>query len=111
MKSRPVRPIRGFAARPPGFTLLELVVVVAVLAVLATLLLPALARARDTARSGTCLSHLRHWGLGTQLYALDGGGRLPADGKLREGGSSVAASSRRSGSSAGWPWPRSPRLP
>ena len=80
MKSRPVRPIRGFATQPPGFTLLELVVVVAVLAVLATLLLPALARARDTARSGTCLSHLRHWGLGTQLYALDGGGRLPADG-------------------------------
>lgn len=63
-----------------GFTLLELLVVLAVLALLGSLLLPALARARDTARTSTCLSRLRQWGLGTHVYGADCGGWLPADG-------------------------------
>ncbi len=71
---------RATPATRRGFTLLELLVVLTVLALLGSLLLPALARARDTARTSTCLSRLRQWGLGTHIYGVDCGGWLPADG-------------------------------
>ncbi len=71
---------------PPGrwrrqaFTLLELLVVVAVIGVLAGLLVPALARAKDRAKSIQCLSGMRQLGLGLLMYAdADPGGRLPPD--------------------------------
>lgn len=69
-------------ARPArrAFTLLELLMVLATIAVLAALLLPALAGTRDSARSTTCLGHLKQWGLATHLYEVDSGGWLPADG-------------------------------
>ena len=63
-----------------AFTLLELLVVLSVIGILTVLLLPALARTRDTARSSSCLSHLKQWGIGTHLYELDSGGWLPPDG-------------------------------
>ncbi|MBM3850442.1 MAG: type II secretion system protein [Verrucomicrobia bacterium] len=74
---RPTRPRRPAFA---GFTLVELMVVLSVIGILTALLLPAVAKARDVARTGTCLSRLRQWGLGTQVYASDAGGWLPADG-------------------------------
>ena len=60
-----------------GFTLVELLVVLAVIAVLAGMLLPALGRAQAKARQAACLSNLRQVGLGFALYQEDHQGRFP----------------------------------
>ncbi|NBR87082.1 MAG: prepilin-type N-terminal cleavage/methylation domain-containing protein [Verrucomicrobia bacterium] len=54
-----------------GFTLLELLVVVAVVAVLAGLLLPVLAKAKDKSRGAKCSSNLKQMGNAFLLYATD----------------------------------------
>jgi prepilin-type N-terminal cleavage/methylation domain-containing protein len=54
-----------------GFTLIELLVVVAIIAILASLVIPALARAKGTALRTVCVSNLKQWGVAVQLYAGD----------------------------------------
>ncbi len=63
------------SCRERGFTMIELLVVVAIIALLIGLMLPALGSARGLARQAVCLSQVRQLGLGWALYAGDFGER------------------------------------
>ena len=57
--------------REPGFTLSEMLVVVAVIAAIAAILFPVFVQVREKARQTTCISNLRQLGLAHQLYVQD----------------------------------------
>jgi prepilin-type N-terminal cleavage/methylation domain-containing protein/prepilin-type processing-associated H-X9-DG protein len=83
MKSSEI-PISRFVSSPPlcgvlrrGFTLVELLVVIAVIALLAALLLPALASAKAKTKRVACLSNMRQVSLAVSFYAGEFVGRLP----------------------------------
>lgn len=69
---------RGGGPSPrAGFTLIELLVVISVIAILSSMLLPAVARSKETGKIAACLNHLRQVGMASFMYADENTGRIP----------------------------------
>jgi prepilin-type N-terminal cleavage/methylation domain-containing protein/prepilin-type processing-associated H-X9-DG protein len=74
-----------------AFTLVELLVVIGIIALLIGILLPALNKARESARTVKCMSNIRQWGIGMLLYADANKGQLPDEGDDGDAANTLAA--------------------
>lgn len=81
----PWGPRAGWISRRRGFTLVELLVVVAILVLLISILTPSMRKARDLARSAACRSHLHEIGQGHHTYsAIHAGYTIPTVNQRRQ---------------------------
>ena len=69
--------MRSPVITPKGFTLIELLVVVAIIAILASLLLPAITRAKKASHLAACSSNLRQMAVSIQVYTVENNDDLP----------------------------------
>src|SRR5687767_9774641 len=71
--------IQNMQSRAPrrAFTLIELLVVIAIIAILASMLLPALARAKEHGKRIQCVNDIRQLGMSLMMYADDHDGYYP----------------------------------
>src|SRR5437868_1092951 len=72
-----IRRARGFLRSPIAFSLIELLVVIGIIGVLASMLMPAVSRAKGRANDTKCISNLRQIGIALSIYADENQGRLP----------------------------------
>jgi len=70
--------MKWFTVMRRGFTLIEMLVVLAIIATLAALLLPALASAREQGRRTACLNNLDQIGKGLSIYTINSNGYMPS---------------------------------
>jgi prepilin-type N-terminal cleavage/methylation domain-containing protein len=77
MNIMPVLSKRSATRSTTGFTLIELLVVIAIIAILASLLLPALAKAKISAKSAQCKSNLHQWVVAFNMYCNDNADNFP----------------------------------
>ena len=75
---------RRFPGIVPGFTLVELLVVISIIALLVSILLPALNTAREQARAMQCLTRLHDIGFAINFYLNDHDGSLPPNRALND---------------------------
>src|SRR3954466_15981644 len=75
-------PFRRSLTKPQGFTLIELLVVIAIIAILASMLLPALSKAKAKSQGIKCQNNSRQLMLGWNLYAGDANEKICLTGGL-----------------------------
>jgi prepilin-type N-terminal cleavage/methylation domain-containing protein/prepilin-type processing-associated H-X9-DG protein len=74
--------------RTAGFTLVEMLVVIAIISLLAALLLPVLAQAKARAKRIQCVGNLREIGVANHVFENEHGGKLPTQTSTNDGGAS-----------------------
>ena len=79
-------PDHGQDARETGFTLIELLVVISIIAILVSILLPALAKARELANRAVCMANIRGIIQSMLTYGQSSNGTFPANGPMAGSG-------------------------